>query len=194
MGVDSLGYVALNVSKIGDWSVLLEQVFGMEPRPREGAIDYRLDSYHHRFSLYPSDHDSVAAVGWEVGSTAKLEATVAALRSRQIEVTPGSPELCAERKVKQLYSFTCPMIGNRNELYYGPLTTNTAFAPRRVRKFPGNTIRNPGGARRALAEGLICRVTGALRWGLRHRCWLSPPFAVRPRQTPARPICRRPVR
>ena len=131
MGVDSLGYVALNVSKIGDWSVLLEQVFGMEPRPREGAIDYRLDSYHHRFSLYPSDHDSVAAVGWEVGSTAKLEATVAALRSRQIEVTPGSPELCAERKVKQLYSFTCPMIGNRTELYYGPLTTNTAFAPRR---------------------------------------------------------------
>ena len=63
MGVDSLGYVALNVSKIDEWRSLLEKVFGLEPRPREGAIDYRIDGYHHRFTLYPSDSDSVATIG-----------------------------------------------------------------------------------------------------------------------------------
>lgn len=131
MGIDSLGYVALNVSKPDAWQTLLEKVFGMQARPRDGAIDYRIDSHHHRFSLYPADSDSVLAVGWEVGSVAKLEATVAALRDRGIAVVAEGPALCAERKVKQLYSFTCPMVGNRQELYYGPLVSNDAFAPSR---------------------------------------------------------------
>ena len=131
MGVDSLGYVALNVSKIDEWRLLLEKVFGLEPRPREGAIDYRIDGYHHRFTLYPSDSDSVATIGWEVSTVARLEATVAALRERQVEVRVEPAELCAERKVKQLYSFTCPMIGNRQELYYGPLVSNNVFSPSR---------------------------------------------------------------
>ena len=133
MGVDSLGYVALNVTKPQQWTTLLERVFGLEPRPRPGspAIDYRIDSYHHRISLYPSDVDGLACLGWEVGSTGKLEALAGALRDRQIEVSPGSQELCAERKVKQLYSFTCPVIGAHSEIYYGPLVSNHAFAPSR---------------------------------------------------------------
>lgn len=131
MGVDSLGYVVLNVSGLADWRVLLEKVFGMEPRPRGSAFDYRMDGYHHRLTLYPAVTDSVAAIGWEVGSIDKLERTVAGLRERQIEVVAESEALRMERKVKRLYSFTCPMIGNRQELYYGPLISNTMFAPSR---------------------------------------------------------------
>lgn len=135
MNVDSLGYVAFNVSKLDEWRALLEKVFGMEPRPRtdagDGAIDYRIDGYHHRLTLIPTETDSVAAIGWEVSTVAKLEATVAALRDRQIVVTAEAGELCATRKVKQLYSFTCPMIGNRQELYFGPLVSNTPFTPSR---------------------------------------------------------------
>ncbi|MBM3595817.1 MAG: hypothetical protein FJX31_08610, partial [Alphaproteobacteria bacterium] len=86
MGVDSLGYVALNVTKLDEWRVLLEQVFGMEPRPRDGAIDYRMDSYHHRLTLYPAEADGVSAIGWEVSTVAKLEATFAALREREVAV------------------------------------------------------------------------------------------------------------
>jgi hypothetical protein len=33
MGVDSLGYVGFNVTKMAEWRTLLEQVFGMEARP-----------------------------------------------------------------------------------------------------------------------------------------------------------------
>ncbi len=133
MGVDSLGYVGLNVSKPTEWANLLEGVFGMEARPREGsnAIDYRLDDHHHRFTLYPSKEDSVAVVGWEVTAEAKLEELVAELRGRQIEVIAGSQALCEERKVRKLYSFTCPMVGSNNEIYYGPLVSNTLFNPRR---------------------------------------------------------------
>jgi 2,3-dihydroxybiphenyl 1,2-dioxygenase len=135
MGVDSLGYIVFNVSKLDEWRALLEKVFGMEPRPRtgscDGAIDYRVDSYHHRLTLIPAKTDSVAVIGWEVSTVAKLEATVAALRERQVVVTAEAGALCAERKVKQVYSFTCPMVGNRQELYYGPLVSNTAFTPSR---------------------------------------------------------------
>jgi 2,3-dihydroxybiphenyl 1,2-dioxygenase len=133
MGVNSLGYVALNVSDLAAWRRLLEQVFGLQPRPREGfdAIDYRMDGYHHRFTLYPAASDSLAVVGWELESIERLDALVAELRARQVEVTPGSPELCAERKVKRLFSYVCPVIGTQNELYYGPLVSNTAFAPSR---------------------------------------------------------------
>lgn len=134
MGVDSLGYVGLNVSKMGEWCDLLETVFGLEPRPREGksaAIDYRLDNYHHRFSLYSAERDSLAVVGWEVSSETRLDQLADSLRAHQIVVTAGSPSLCAERKVRKLYSFTCPMVGSHNEIFYGPLVTNTAFTPRR---------------------------------------------------------------
>ena len=93
MGVDSLGYIVLNVAKLDAWRQLLERVFGMEPRARGpgGAIDYRMDNYHHRFTLCPSDSDGVLAVGWEVGSVEKLEALVQSLRDRKVEA--GAHEL-----------------------------------------------------------------------------------------------------
>ena len=133
MGVDSLGYLALNVSKPDDWRNMLEQVFGMEPIPRAGTdcIDYRLDSHHHRFTLYSSHEDSIAALGWEVTSEARLDELAQALRDRQVDVTLGSEELRAERRVRKLYTYTCPMVGAKSEIFYGPLVPNTAFAPRR---------------------------------------------------------------
>jgi 2,3-dihydroxybiphenyl 1,2-dioxygenase len=134
MGVGSLGYVTLNVTKISEWSDLLEHVFGMEPLLREGsagARDYRLDDHHHRFTLYPSERDSVAAVGWELESIEKLDALVEALKERGVVVRLGTTELQAERKVKALYCYTCPMIGIETEIYFGPLVSNSVFTPRR---------------------------------------------------------------
>ena len=133
MGVSSLGYVALNVSDMPAWRRLLEQVFGLEPRERTGSseIDYRMDSYHHRLTLYPNPGDSVEAIGWEVSSLEELDATVAALRDRGVHVAEDGPSLREQRKVKKLYSYVCPMIGNRQELYYGPLVSNTEFSPSR---------------------------------------------------------------
>jgi 2,3-dihydroxybiphenyl 1,2-dioxygenase len=133
MGVDSLGYVAFNVSTFDKWRELLVKVFGMEERARvsSDALDFRLDEYHHRISLYPTGEDSVAVIGWEVGCPDRLEALVADLRARGVEVSAGSRALCDERKVKTVYHYTCPMIGCPTEIYYGPLVSNTPFAPGR---------------------------------------------------------------
>lgn len=133
MGVNSLGYIALNVTKLPEWRDLLEHVFGLEPRARDGSstLDYRMDGYHHRLSLNPAGSDGIAAIGWEVESIARLDALAEALRARQIELVAGSAAQCAERKVKALYGFVEPMIGVQTEIYYGPLVSNTAFSPRR---------------------------------------------------------------
>jgi 3,4-dihydroxy-9,10-secoandrosta-1,3,5(10)-triene-9,17-dione 4,5-dioxygenase len=133
MGVDSLGYVAFNVTDFAAWGTVLEQVFGMEPRTRSNsaAVDFRLDEYHHRITLYPAQEDSVAAMGWEVGSVDRLDELAEILRSHGADVVPGTAEQCDERKVKRLYRYTCPMIGCPTEIYYGPLVSNTAFSPRR---------------------------------------------------------------
>ena len=133
MGVNSLGYIALNVTKLPEWRDLLEHVFGLEPRARDGSptLDYRMDGYHHRLSLNPAGSDGIAAIGWEVESIARLDALAETLRARQIELVAGSAAQCAERKVKAFYSFVEPMIGVQTEIYYGPLVSNTAFSPRR---------------------------------------------------------------
>jgi 2,3-dihydroxybiphenyl 1,2-dioxygenase len=133
MSVSSLGYIALNVSKLEAWLDLMTSVFGLEARRRRDSnvVDLRMDQYHHRLSLNPSKTDGIAAVGWEVGSMAELDSLAKTLRDRQIEVIPGSPELRAERKVKALYRFREPMIGVESEIYYGPLMSNTAFTPSR---------------------------------------------------------------
>lgn len=133
MSVDSLGYVAFNVAKPGEWVDLLEHVFGLEPRKQGDApaTYYRLDEYHHRITLYPAAEDSVAAIGWEVGSIERLDALAETLRGYGVAVEPGSDALCAERKVKQLYTYICPVIGCPTEIFYGALVSNTPFSPRR---------------------------------------------------------------
>lgn len=133
MGVSSLGYMVLNVTDVPGWQVLLEQVFGLEPRQREGsgAIDYRLDDYHHRLTLSPASEDSVETIGWEVSSMARLDALVSALRAQGIEVTRGDDALCARRKVKAIYTFYEQWTMQQTELFYGPLASSTAFTPRR---------------------------------------------------------------
>lgn len=131
MGVDSLGYVGFNVTKMAEWRTLLEQVFGMEARPRAagGAVDFRLDEYHHRITLHPAAEDSVAVVGWEVGSPEKLDQLADLLREKGADVAPGTAEQCDASKVKKLYRYTCPMIGCPTEIYYGPLVSHTSFTP-----------------------------------------------------------------
>jgi hypothetical protein len=82
MSVCGLGYMAVNVVDMDGWLDIMTSVLGTELRPRDegGVIDIRLDDWHHRLTLYPSDTDSIAVVGWELPNEAALEAMVTALR------------------------------------------------------------------------------------------------------------------
>jgi 2,3-dihydroxybiphenyl 1,2-dioxygenase len=127
MKVSGLGYVNLNVTDLPGWTKLVKTVYGMEVLERsDGAADLRIDEYHHRFSLYPSDKNSVRSIGWEVASPEDLAELVARLRGLGLKVSEANAELKAERKVRELVSFRDPTIDIPTELFYGPLAHNKA--------------------------------------------------------------------
>ena len=131
MSVSALGYVALNVSDMDGWLDLVTSVFGMQVLPRKNseAVDLRIDDQHHRFSLYPSKEDSVAAIGWEVSSTDNLDDLVRKLVAYGIEVTTASSAQCDERKVRNMVRFIDPTCGMQVELFYSPQIEELPFCP-----------------------------------------------------------------
>jgi 2,3-dihydroxybiphenyl 1,2-dioxygenase len=132
MGVAALGYVTLNVSDLSAWLTIATKVFGMQPTERpDGAVDLRLDEFHHRFTLYPTGEDSLRSVGWEVASEEELLELVDDLRARGFEVTELDAATRADRKVRLAYRFFEPLLKAETELFYGPLAHNLAFAPTR---------------------------------------------------------------
>ncbi len=133
MGVNSLGYVALDVVKLDAWLVLATKVFGLQvvPRPGSDAVDLRMDDRHHRLSLTPAGHDGIAAIGWEIDSAEGLEALAGTLRQHGLDLVAGTAAACAERQVERLYRFTEPMIGVATEIYHGALVPGTPFQPSR---------------------------------------------------------------
>ncbi len=131
MSVSGLGYMALNVSDLAAWTDLLTSVFGMQLVRRENsdAIDFRLDDWHHRLSLYPSDSDSVAAVGWELADRDALLKMVAALEKYGVEVSRAEASLTEERQVTEMYQFIDPASTTPTEIFYAPRLEMKPFAP-----------------------------------------------------------------
>jgi 2,3-dihydroxybiphenyl 1,2-dioxygenase len=131
MSVCGLGYMAVNVVDMDGWLDIMTSVLGTELRPRDkgGVIDIRLDDWHHRLTLYPSDTDSIAVVGWELANEAALEAMVAALRDYGVEVTEGDDALRNERKVTRVYCFTDPASEMPSEIFYGAQSEMLPLTP-----------------------------------------------------------------
>ncbi len=129
--VSGLGYVALDVADMSAWLDFAQSVFGMQPLERnDGAVDLRIDDQHHRFTLYPAAKNAVRAIGWEIADDTTLEALVADLLARGIEVTQGSTALAADRHVGQLYSFVEPNLNLQTELFLAP-ENGASFTPTR---------------------------------------------------------------
>ena len=133
MSVCGLGYMAVNVVDMDGWLDIMTSVLGTELRPRDegGVIDIRLDDWHHRLTLYPSDTDSIAVVGWELANETALEAMVAALRDYGVEVTEGDEALRNERKVTRVYSFMDPASAMPSEIFYGAQSEKLPLTPSR---------------------------------------------------------------
>jgi 2,3-dihydroxybiphenyl 1,2-dioxygenase len=129
--VSGLGYVALDVADMPAWLEFAQTVFGMQPLARDdGAVDLRIDDQHHRFTLYPAAQNGVRAIGWEVADRATLDALVASLRERGIEVTEGPAALAADRHVARIVSFREPNLNLQTELFLAP-EKSASFAPTR---------------------------------------------------------------
>jgi 2,3-dihydroxybiphenyl 1,2-dioxygenase len=132
MGVNALAYVTFDVADPAYWRSLYTRVFGMQLIDRDdGVIDVRCDGMHHRITLYPTGTDALRTVGWQVRDAETLDDLVATLRAHGHDVTEGSAELCAERRVHRLYRFREPFLDVETELILGQHSDRYAFVPTR---------------------------------------------------------------
>ena len=90
-----------------------------------------MDERHHRFTLYPSDANSLAYVGWEVDSRDEFFALFGQLKGDGVAVEQASAEVKRERAVMELMQFLNPD-GAMQEIFYGGLEDNQLFKPSRA--------------------------------------------------------------
>ncbi|MGW0022321.1 VOC family protein [Rhodococcus sp. NPDC003382] len=127
--VSQLSYVVGTSSDVPAWKRYATEVLGLEvSRDSEESLLYvRADDRHHRIAVRSGHEDDVAYVGWDVPSRDALESAAAALELAGVEVTAGTPEEAADRRVMDFVYFTCPYSGVRMELVLGH---ETVFMPR----------------------------------------------------------------
>lgn len=130
--VSGLGYIGINATDTGAWRRFLTDYFGMQLASRsDGVLEARMDDWHRRFAIYPSDSDGAAYYGWEVPDFGSLDALQAKLEQHGVPVSAATPAELAERKVLRMIHFTDPHMGFRVELFVGPTVEQDAFQPSR---------------------------------------------------------------
>lgn len=130
--VIGLGYMGFEVSDSSAWDKLLQQILGLELREdTAGDISYyRMDSRHHRVSLYRGAIDRVKYIGWEVAEREDLEAVAQRLEASGVLLARGTPEECRAREVIDLIRFedldSFPL-----EVFYNAKSDKVPFKPAR---------------------------------------------------------------
>ena len=119
--VAQLGYLGFAASDVGAWESFAVEVLGLAVagRSHDGTLALRLDNHWHRIIVTPGDADDLAFIGWEVDDESELQAIVARLRTAGVDVSDGSAELAARRRVRRLVTLLDPD-GIPLELYCGP--------------------------------------------------------------------------
>lgn len=121
MGVSQLGYIGIATNDVSAWIDTATSIIGLQARDQkgqDGAHFLRMDEMHHRFAIYDRSDNDVLYVGWQIETELELERLALAIIALGIDVKKGSTELCALRKVKQLFQFV-DTEGYANEIYYG---------------------------------------------------------------------------
>lgn len=127
MGFQSLGYIGFESPRYEEWRTLAPHVYGLPVDDEvDGSLRIRLDDRSYRIALHPGTVDRVAYLGWEVESTEELDAYVATLEARGVEVSRGDAHLARSRDVRRLVWITDPF-GFRHEFFLGQLSTNVPF-------------------------------------------------------------------
>lgn len=133
--VQSLSYIGYNAVDAAAWRPLLEDVFGLRRREdsQDGEDEYRLDERHHRIAIHSADTDGIAYLGFELDSTAELEAFAGRLDGIGVEYEWGSQELVTARAVSSLLVINGPD-NIRLEVCAGLTWDHLPFVPSAPRK------------------------------------------------------------
>ncbi len=121
MGVHSLGYIRLKSSEMDAWKRFGEDFVGFMSVDGDDpdSLYFRMDHYPARVVVTPAEESS-CTIGFEVMNRRELDELVRAISAEGIEVSSGSKDECAERRVRGFVRFADPG-GNQVELFYGPI-------------------------------------------------------------------------
>ncbi len=123
-----LGYLGFEVTDLAAWESFGTSILGLElgGRGQDGALSFRVDDHAQRIVVAPGPADDLAVLGWEVDDLASLDQAVARLRAAGLDVTAGSGEEAASRRVERLYRFRDPG-GIPSEISCGPELAEAPF-------------------------------------------------------------------
>lgn len=129
-----LGYLVFEVSDVAAWEKFATEILGLQVARRsdDGSLALRMDDYEQRFLLVPGPADDLAALGWELASSAEIGAVTAKLEAAGHRVIAGTAEEAARRRVAGLVKYVDPA-GIPSELFYGPAIAKDPFRSAVVR-------------------------------------------------------------
>lgn len=131
MEITALGYIGIQSSRLDDWGRMATELLGMQQVDRGGRLRaFRMDDRKQRLIVDGGGDAGLAAMGWEVASSAELDLLAGRLDDHGIEVTRGSRALADQRHVTELISFLDPA-GNLLEVFWKPELASDPFTPGR---------------------------------------------------------------
>lgn len=117
--ISSLGYWVINASDLDNWERFATQILGLQVSARSvDELQLRMDEREQRMIIERGPQDDLCALGWEFDNAAQLEAYVATLREKDVEVISADEGVAENRRVERVYYCLDPE-GFRHEFYYG---------------------------------------------------------------------------
>ncbi|MDT4805045.1 3-methylcatechol 2,3-dioxygenase [compost metagenome] len=117
--ISTLGYWVINASDLEQWEHFATRILGLQVGFRTAdELQLRMDEREQRMIIERGTEDDLSALGWEFDTAAELEAYMAQLLERDVEVRDAGAELAQKRRVEKVYYCLDP-VGFRHEFFYG---------------------------------------------------------------------------
>jgi len=131
MAINALGYIGIRSDKEDDWSEFAGKLLGMQKIDQAGkSMAFRMDDLKQRLIISDEPGETLAFIGWEVDLAGDLNKYGARLEQAGYPVKFGDRNLAARRFVENLIFFYDPD-GNRVELFFNPMKSDSPFLPGR---------------------------------------------------------------
>ena len=131
MAINALGYIGIRSDKEDDWSDFAGKLLGMQKIDQAGkSMAFRMDDLKQRLIISDEPGETLAFIGWEVDVAGDLNKYGARLEKAGYPVKFGDRNLAARRFVEDLIFFYDPD-GNRVELFFNPMKSDSPFLPGR---------------------------------------------------------------
>lgn len=122
MPIRSLGYLRLRSGEIDAWRTFATDVLGLMlvDGAVPDALHLRIDDRPPRLVVTPAAGNGIDALGFEVADRRELAQVVDVVKAAGVDVTDGTEEEAAQRRVEALVRFQDPH-GLPIEVYFSPI-------------------------------------------------------------------------